>query len=137
MISKTRLYFKPQTKSYEPPSTLTNWITSSMWICYISRVGMSHYGPDKSIHPNKISTRYFLFGKYYVLITLLLGLLVSKFKRGWVNWAYKIFARTHNFSVFQRQKEQIIFTWNRLILQSSLGTIWICSVCKIVINREL
>ena len=55
----------------------------------------------------------------------LLGLLVSKFKRGGVNWAYKIFARTHNFSVFLRQKEQIVFTWNRLILQSSLDTIWI------------
>ena len=61
----------------------------------------------------------------------LLGLLVSKFKRGGVNWACKIFARTHNFSVSQRQKEQIVFTWNRLILQSSIGTIWILFTVKL------
>ena len=67
----------------------------------------------------------------------LLGLLVSKFKRGGVNWAYKIFARTHNFSVFQRQKEQIVFTWNRLILQSSLGTIWILFNVKLCSTRNI
>jgi len=71
MTWKTRLYFKPRTKSYEPSSTLINGITSSMWFHYISVE--SRYlitGLIDQYTLTTISTRYFISWKYYVLITL-------------------------------------------------------------------
>ena len=50
----------------------------------------------------------------------LLGLLVSKFKRGGVNWSYKIFAKHKLVYSISEEKEQIDFKRNRLILQNTL-----------------
>ena len=53
-----------------------------------------------------------------LVTTKLLGLLVSKFKRGGVNWSYKIFANC--FTVYKRKKEQVVFRMNRLIMHNPL-----------------
>jgi len=52
-------FFKPQNQPNEPPLTLTNWITSSMWFHYISRVWIV----SLSIHPNNNLNTIFPFLK--------------------------------------------------------------------------
>jgi len=65
----------------------------------------------------------------------MLGLLVSKFKRGGVNWAYKIFARTHNFQ-YIRGKRTNCFYMKQIYSSGSLAQFEFVQI-KIVINRGL
>ena len=68
--------------------------------------------------------------------SLLLGLLVSKFKRGGVNWAYKISARTHNFQYSRGKKNRLFLHETDWFFRAVLAQFEFVQ-CKNVINREL
>jgi len=67
MTWKTRLYFKPQTKSYEPPSTLTNWRTSSFDFIVSIESGCLITGLTNQYTLTSISTLVFPFLKILCL----------------------------------------------------------------------
>ena len=67
----------------------------------------------------------------------LLGLLVSKFRRGGVNWAYKIFASTHNFFSIPEAKRTDCFYMKQIDSSEQSWHNLNFVQCKIVINKEL